>query len=927
MNSFGLLLLGCMIRGTALAAIGLLVGAVVARRSAAAGSLVSLKTLLVLFLVPIAVVSPWPHWWTLSPEPVRNAIPRVEPRVEPRGPAANPVAPVGAPVVPPGLPAPNVSANWTTILEAFFAELHRPVDAPQAQRWRWPAWGAVAVLASLALGLARLALGLRAVAVLRRHARPVDDPGLLDALDVHRAEMSCAQPVRLFESDQIDTPATIGWRRPAILVPRNWREWDEQERRVVLTHELAHIARGDYRSGLLAQLAVAVHFYHPLVHWLAARLRLQQELAADAWSAGYSGGNQPYITTLAQMALRQAERPIAWPARSFLPARGTFLRRLEMLRDAKQIRHVPTTGAMRVAVVGALAAATLLLAGVRLPGLVPAALAQTDRPKADDPGDALEYVPGDSVALVTARPAEVLALPEFKPIRELVNEAIRQSPARRLSANDFGRVTLFWLRNALPNDRRPSNDAPSGIVLKGTRAQDWKQLQAELANDAEEVAYRDRTYIRSKALAPFCAFIADDRTLLLADEVLLRDLIKAGRHARPRLVWGRLWEQVDRGQLTAAVDCDWIRERLRATVLSGPQPVAAIIPFTPLWEKTRALTLGINGVGGLKVDALASCEDSDDAKEVADTLRAALTLGRNSLHSLHQQARRSAGRDAQAMTSLVLLSEVFEPLLEKAEVKVDEAKEGSTVRLRSVTDTNLASVINAFVPAVGAARGAARRVQSANNLKQIGLAFHNYAAAYGHFPPAAGFAPNSKHPHSWRVALLPFLDQAQLYNEYHFDEPWDSPNNRALIARIPGVYRAPADNGKPTSSSYFVIAGPGTIFSDDNATAFAQITDGLSNTILAVEAKRDIPWTKPEDIPFDPRGPLPKVGGFSADGTFEILLADGAVKAVSQSIEPLVFRALLTRAGGEVIELDRVEAPAGSRPLRGGPPALPGTGR
>ena len=91
--------------------------------------------------------------------------------------------------------------------------------------------------------------------------------------------------------------------------------------------------RGDFLTGLIAQISVALHFYHPLAHWLAKRLRLEQELAADAWGAALSGGSPTYLVTLAQMALRREDRSLAGPARAFLPSRGTLVTRIEMLRN------------------------------------------------------------------------------------------------------------------------------------------------------------------------------------------------------------------------------------------------------------------------------------------------------------------------------------------------------------------------------------------------------------------------------------------------------------------------------------------------------------------------------------------------------------------------------------------------------------------
>jgi beta-lactamase regulating signal transducer with metallopeptidase domain len=383
MNEIGMIVIGGVIRCTLLALVGLVLGMLLRRRGPAAGSLVSLTTLLLLLALPAVGLSPWPRWWTYDATmAARPAEPTPSPSTSPV--TARPDVSDSSAVQPADQsrnPA-NQESWFLTFAREFERELRQPSVAHDTARWRWPAWVALGLLASLGVGLIRLVVGLRAVAVLRRSCRPIEDEAMLDALAVCRAEMCCTIPVAILESAEVSTPATIGWRRPIILLPATWTDWNEQERRVVLAHELAHISRGDYASGVLAQLSVAVHFYHPLAHWLAARLRLQQELAADAWGARLSGGHRPYVTILARMALRQSERPVSWPARSFLPARGMFLRRLEMLRDPKKIRHAPLSRAARTLTVAALLAAGLLVAGFRGPDGPPLAFAQgAEKPK------------------------------------------------------------------------------------------------------------------------------------------------------------------------------------------------------------------------------------------------------------------------------------------------------------------------------------------------------------------------------------------------------------------------------------------------------------------------------------------------------------------------------------------------------------------
>jgi hypothetical protein len=211
-------------------------------------------------------------------------------------------------------------------------------------------------------------------------------------------------------------------------------------------------------------------------------------------------------------------------------------------------------------------------------------------------------------------------------------------------------------------------------------------------------------------------------------------------------------------------------------------------------------------------------------------------------------------------------------------------------------------MLNATVlPAIISARQVNRGAQAMNNLKQIALAFHLYADFHNHFPAAAVIGPDGKTPHSWRVAILPFLDAKPLYDQYKFDEPWDSENNKKLIPQMPAVFRDPSEVPTSTFSSYFVLTGETTIFDRKEGVPLAAIRDGLSNTILLVEAKRDIPWTKPEDIAYDPAKPLPKLGGRRPKG-FNAALADGSVRFIADTVNEMTLRALFTKAGGEMIQ-------------------------
>jgi prepilin-type processing-associated H-X9-DG protein len=278
---------------------------------------------------------------------------------------------------------------------------------------------------------------------------------------------------------------------------------------------------------------------------------------------------------------------------------------------------------------------------------------------------------------------------------------------------------------------------------------------------------------------------------------------------------------------------------------------------------------------------------------VAETTIALKTL----LKNLTSQMRQAMARQPDAPAGVPQLLAMAEDMISKTEIKADD----KLVRLTANTRYNGAMAAAIFMPAVAQARQSAQRVQAANNLKQLGLAMHIYADQHGSFPPAVLYGPDGKTPYSWRVAILPYLEQKTLYDQYRFDEPWDSPANRRVLEQMPVFYRSPSADPQSTSPSYFVLTGPDTIFSGKEGTKFQQITDGTSNTLMIVEAKREIPWTKPEDIDYDPKQPLPKLGGFYPGG-FNAAFADGSVRFISEAVDEHQLRALITKAGGEPID-------------------------
>jgi uncharacterized protein (TIGR03067 family) len=202
----------------------------------------------------------------------------------------------------------------------------------------------------------------------------------------------------------------------------------------------------------------------------------------------------------------------------------------------------------------------------------------------------------------------------------------------------------------------------------------------------------------------------------------------------------------------------------------------------------------------------------------------------------------------------------------------------------------------------------AEKMTSQNNLRQIAIAMLNYHDAYRGFPAHAIYSQDGKPLLSWRVAILPFVEEAQLYREFKLDEPWDSAHNKKLLARMPKLY-APvrAKTKEPHSTFYQVFVGPGAAFEGKKGLRIpGDFPDGTSNTLLAVEAGQAVPWTKPADLTYDAQKDLPALGGEFKDG-FHIALVDGSSRWIRRGFDVPTFRLLITRNDGQPLDWQKLE--------------------
>jgi hypothetical protein len=232
----------------------------------------------------------------------------------------------------------------------------------------------------------------------------------------------------------------------------------------------------------------------------------------------------------------------------------------------------------------------------------------------------------------------------------------------------------------------------------------------------------------------------------------------------------------------------------------------------------------------------------------------------------------------------------------------------------AATALTVAAVYLAVIPAIAAARTAARVAVSSNNLKQIGLGMHNYHDTYNAFPLRGSDEKNYGAGLSWRVRILPYIEQRPLYDRFDFNAPWDSPDNQDLIAEMPEIFKAPGVELEPGKTVYLGVVGGSRFVSGDqgqvaffdpggdgvrlHAPVIHEMLDGTSNTIMILEAdpSEAAIWTRPDDWEFNTQAPRRGLGGIRMGG-FVALFCDGSVDFIRDISDEDLRRALVSRDG------------------------------
>ena len=496
----------------------------------------------------------------------------------------------------------------------------------------------------------------------------------------------------------------------------------------------------------------------------------------------------------------------------------------------------------------------------------------------------LDFVPADAVAVVSIRVGDIWNHPAVKAVVEKQGKDL--APLKEFSRS-FGVAPDAVERFTMVEEsaRGPEQEF---VALTTTQPYDKKAVLAAVASSAREQQAGDHSIYVGDRGRSLC--FLDAHTILYANPDELQSYLK-----RPPVKDGPLAPL-----LKLASEKHVVVAGLDAAAVAAAAPKGGEMPewLKPLL-KAQVATLTVDLDGQVKAEAKATFANEADAKAGAAGANDALDVIRGQF----VQAVKELTKDDDAPKMAALLKDAQAALREvKAEQK------GTAVEIAASLKLDPDATPGAVAEAVEKVQKAAKRMVMVNDFKQLALATINYADSYGGKMPAAAITDkNGKPLLSWRVAILPYIEQDNLYKQFKLDEPWDSENNKKLLERMPTTF-APSDSEafKKHETFYQAFVGQGSVFEPGVQIRYpASITDGTSQTILFVEAAKSVPWTKPEDVAFDQGKLLPKVGGLSKGG-FVAAFCDGSVRFLPTTLKEETLHALVTRSGGEVIpDLDK----------------------
>lgn len=420
------------------------------------------------------------------------------------------------------------------------------------------------------------------------------------------------------------------------------------------------------------------------------------------------------------------------------------------------------------------------------------------------------------------------------------------------------------------------------------------KLNDQIMGRLEEGDYRGmRMYTARDTMEP-SVLVVDDVTILVGSEEFIKSMSSANQD-KSRLV--KLMNSSDNqtaisAYVVVAQMRDFINPLIDQVSDATPPPLKPFLEIPELLESAEWVQ---ELHGDFKSRLTLHAEGSDEAERLDKIIADGLAMGKQML--LAQLIQQMDTNDPVQAATIQYADRIGDFV----QTKLTPSRNGNQLIFEASQGMASTPVLMAMLlPAVQQVRSAARRTDSANRVRQLAIAVHNYHDANGHMPNNV-YDEDGKPLLSWRVQLLPYLEAGNLYDEFRLDEPWDSAHNRKLIERMPDFLISPSVDLPLGKTIYLGFSGKDTIFDGSKKVRLQDIHDGTSNTILYVEADPEFAqeWTKPVDLAFDRNDPLKGVGRTIRPAGFVAAFMDASVRTIDPNIDAETMRKMVLPADGE----------------------------
>lgn len=525
----------------------------------------------------------------------------------------------------------------------------------------------------------------------------------------------------------------------------------------------------------------------------------------------------------------------------------------------------------------------------------------------------LDYLPADVQLLGLIRPQGFLGPAEMRVLDTILGE-VAPNGRQPVPPHLIEQVSFVMLM-PIPERKSPAALIFDLNVLRTKEPVDWKEQFAELGVELKEQEYKGHNYFHAEGSLGVHIWYPDDRTLVVADEGSLQRAMDVEKPHDPHPVFAEAWKVLGAPGILLAMPSDEFIKQSRVMADASSEIRLLANALGGLAKDTQAITMGIEPVEQqMALRIMFACPDAAGAEKRARNLQSLIALVGQSGQGRQQQRTEQIAADPDIAPQFVdylgaMLSSAqaeqadnFARLTMKATMPAGAAV-GFMIdmvsRLGNLSVDGRSNYADAFdnaslnapapatpriplsvlnSPGLSAARSATRA-----KLQALATAVQRYVDEHGAYPSDVRDESTGEPLLSWRVRLLPYLDQQELYDQFKLDEPWSSEQNQSLLSRIPDAYRDSGPGraaGAEGDTTFVAIAGDDTVFGAQTPVTAESIMDGLDRTIMIVQSAPATAWTKPDSAQRDAKNGALLQGGIHPGGLF-VVLANGHVLFVA----------------------------------------------